>query len=645
MSYSNYSCYSILEIVGSEYHKNIESSFPNTNFQILLHFLQKISSIIFIIVYIFYFLHKKKLIGLHRMYNETVFHYLDGIIEELIEETKECTTPYYHMALKLHKKKISKEVEEIDNNQFHHSEKISRSLTTNNFNSDFMNPNKNKQMPIPNFNRSKTNFNILVFLEKDSEELLNNTNKENKNQEFELKNSNNWRQTTENQFLNEENYFIEVNPDKIIKDVASNNSESRSKRRDLNLNPSLDIYRNFYICNLYECCCECCCDYWSQNIFKHLYSIYLNFKQKTFLFFILNSKKFCFYVIYVGIFFQIALRNTFSIFLSDCLQSKMGDYFLFLFGIFSLMDIFLGAIFFFSNVFLISFLSTRREFLAINPSNKQARGRIIYYHLNKGIIYGLLHLIFQLALKMIYFFKRPFYEVYEGSDTAIFSLLKFSFLFFFIVHNYTNWKRTGLIKEDCDILKFQNRYFAIQNTFLKFLPHQTNFLKFIKCYLKGKKVMPSSSSSFESFETPLATTSEIKKKQDFLKSFERDLEMHLRYVKLQLHEQLSIVERQKFKRILRNRGIHPIIQLCIIIYVVGISFVYIVVCELCLLKINNDYEFSDSIFSIIYLVVFLLNVNEFTIMPLLFKYCLQKKYYLDFEGVEQQQWFQGDSEE
>jgi len=342
----------------------------------------------------------------------------------------------------------------------------------------------------------------------------------------------------------------------------------------------------------------------------------------------------CFYFIIVGVFFEMALRNAFSIIVSDCLRIKLGNYFTITFIIFTIVDFVCGAAFFFSNVFLFSFLSTRREFLAVNPSDKRIRGRIIFYHLSKAFLYGFLHLVFQMFFRAISLFFRPFYEVDEGWDTAIFSLLKNSFLFSFILYNYSNWKSTVLIQEDCDILKFQNRYFAIQNTFLKFLPNQNTLLKFIKLYFRGKN---RSADSFMNVDTQRNNKELVQKsinsikKLSFLKNLNKDLEMNLFYLKIQLNEQLNIVEKQKFKRILRNRGLYPMIQVIVIYFMFFSSFLYIVICCACLIKLKTQFDYSDTIYHLLYLAIFILNISEITVIPLMFKYSLEQRFYLDYD--------------
>ena len=366
----------------------------------------------------------------------------------------------------------------------------------------------------------------------------------------------------------------------------SNNAISKDSLV-FNLNPSLDIYRNYYICNCYECCCDCCCNCWFQYFFDRVNRIYLKCKLRLFVNLIKHVKSLCFCFIIVGVSFEISFRNAFAILVSDCLQNQLGGYFSIVFTLFTVTDLLLGALFFFATVFLISFLTTRREFLAVNPNDKKTRGRMVFYHLNKGFTYGIFHLCFQMVFKIIFLFERPFYEVDEGSDTAIFSLLKYTFLFLFIMHNYHNWKSTVLIQDDCDVLKFQNRYFTIQNTFLKFVPNQKSLLRFLKYYVYGKSVSSSSILEFDSPGVNVRKSSGNNETKDLVRNFSKDLEMNLCYVKLQLEEQLGIVDRQKFRRILKNQGMYPIFQLAVIYFLLLTSGIYMVVAGICLINLNT----------------------------------------------------------
>lgn len=398
-----------------------------------------------------------------------------------------------------------------------------------------------------------------------------------------------------------------------------------------NLNPSLDIYRNYYICNCYECCCDCCCDCWFQYFFDRVSRIYLSCKLRLLIALIKHVKSLCFCFIIVGVSFEISFRNAFAILVSDCLQNRLGGYFSILFTLFTVTDLLLGALFFFATVFLISFLTTRREFLAVNPNDKKTRGRMVFYHLNKGFTYGIFHFCFQMVFKIIFLFERPFYEVDEGSDTAIFALLKYTFLFLFITHNYHNWKSTVLIQDDCDILKFQNRYFAIQNTFLKFVPNQKSLLRFLKYHLYGKS--PSSSSILEFGSTNMRKYSGS---NELVQDLAKDLEMNLWNVKLQLEEQLGIVDRQKFRRILKNRGMYPIFQLAVIYFLLITSGIYMVVAGICLITLNTLICLSEPGYRVLYFVIFLLNLSEFTVIPIMFKYSLRRRHYLDLEGENEE---------
>jgi len=633
----------MIQIIGSEYHYGMDNIMPDQDLRIFLHFFQKILSLFLIVIYSLYFLQKKNAHGVHQMLNETVFHYLDGILEELIEDVKESTSIFYNQAYKAYKKQMTDQ--DLDSNEkefFSHSDNGSKTLYPRKYPSHSIHISSNmtkthRKRVSKDMLRSKTNYSLhgleIIQPKRSREEFIFNDG-EREIRFYNTKGDANVLEFEDKKMLDE----IEEQPVLQLEPPSVENSEPKIKKNEsfvFNLNPSLDIYRNFYICSCYECCCECCCNCWFELFFDKLSRIYLKFKQQILISLIIHSKTLCFCFIIVGVSFEISLRNAFAILVSDCLENKLNGYFIILFALFTIMDLFLGAVFFSANVFLISFLTTRREFLAVNPSDKKTRGRMIFYHLNKAFTYGFFHFIFQMVFKIIFIFKRPFYEVDEGSDTALFALLKYTFLFLFIMHNYHNWKSTVLIQDDCDILKFQNRYFTIQNTFLKFVPNQKTLLRFLKLYIYGKNL---SSSSIMNSDSPRSLRSNSFSGPDFVQNLSKDLEMNLCNVKLQLDEQLNIVDKQKFRRILKNRGVYPILQLIIIYFLLVSSFIYMMVASVCLVSLNvKDYQFIDPIYRLLYISIFILNISEFTLIPILFKYSLKRKYYLDFEG--ENSWF------
>ena len=632
MSHVHMSCANMIHILGAEYHYHLSSRMPNTDLKLFFHFFQKIFSIFLLVIYFLYFYRTRKQVGLKKMMDETVFHYLDGISDELVEEVNESTSIFYDRALKQYKKRIH-EIEKHQENTdlLYNNEESTRINNRKKYSSPSLFLKKPKKKHVF---RSKTNYSLYSIIDykprmSARHEFISN------NEDIDIISDN-----------KKSSFCIEMDHERIIEKIYEkpelNDYKGKLEHietRASSLNPALDIYRNFYICNCYECCCECCCDCWFQYIFYVFYSVYQRFKQKTLLFLINNAKKLCFIFIIAGVFFEMTLRNSTAILVSDCLERHIHAFFKIFIVIFSLVDLISSASFSFAIVFLVSFLCTRREFLKVNPRDKQARGRMIFYHLNKALVYGVLHLVFQLIYRTIFLYQRPFYELDEGSDTVIFCLLKYSFLFLFIVHNYHNWKRTILIQEDCDILKFQNRYFAIQNIFLKFLPNEKTLLKFLKFYIYGKN---RSNSSFMSDDTPRAeNTTPVN--SNIINDFVKDLDMNLCYVKLQLNEQLNIIEKQKFKRILRNRGLYPTIQLIIVYVLLITSAMNMVIGSIILIRENTEYEYSEGMYSMIYFCIFIFNIIECTLFPLMFKYTLKRSYYLDFEEETQQQWLEDEN--
>lgn len=447
-----------------------------------------------------------------------------------------------------------------------------------------------------------------------------------------------------------ENYYSENSKQNIskINEFTKINDINKTKIVEINIdniNNDNNFQNPIYICNFYECCCECCCEWWFQNILKRISMIYFRIKKKTMIYLITNAKKNCFLFITIGMFYDTSLINVFSIMIGKCIFEKTQPYFYILLAIFTIIEIFASAFYFYANVFLISFISTRREFMKIDPSDKITRGRLLYYHINKAIIYAFFHFSFELLFKIIFLFKRPFYEVNEGSDTSIFWLLKYSFFLFFIIHRYSNWKDTTLIQEDCEILKFQNRYYTLQNVFLKFLPKPKILFKILKKTDSNLTKENSSINSINQIESNSPNFIEKTNEKDVVKNeegfheFRIEVDNILKKTKNEINNELNIIEKQKFKRILRNRGLLPVIPIILIYVLLGQCILYIGVCIFSLIDQNYEkLQLEKNYYISPFIIVFILNISEFTLIPILACFTLKRKYFFDFEGETVNSW-------
>ena len=242
-----------------------------------------------------------------------------------------------------------------------------------------------------------------------------------------------------------------------------------------------DFYEAKYLCNCYECCCECC-----PNSF--LTKIILPIKKKLFEnpylkaqeFLMKHCKILCYFCISIAPFFDYPIQNVSSILISGCLYEKTQNYFDILYITYSIFEVSTSSLFFFACIFITSFISTKRELLEIQSSDKISRGYLVYYHVKKAFIFSVFHFILQLVLKGIFLFTPSFFSSIMGNDSILFCLVKNTFYFCFIISKYPNFRNINLIQHDDHVLKSQFKYFNIQNLLIKYLPKAENLYQSLK---------------------------------------------------------------------------------------------------------------------------------------------------------------------
>lgn len=376
-----------------------------------------------------------------------------------------------------------------------------------------------------------------------------------------------------------------------------NNPTTINKSNNEIYNRGIDYYEPLYLCDCYDCFFECCPSYIKQHLITPLIQYFSSQKLKLSNFLMQNSKILCYITIYLAPFVENPLVNISSILISDCLHYKTDQYFILLYILYSLIGVILSSLYFFSWVFITSFISTKKEFIEIHKSNKISRGILVYYHVKKAFIFTSFHFLIELALKAIFFFKNNYNSTKVGNDMIIFSLLENTFYLCFIIAKYPNFRNYNLIKDDDYLLKSQYKYFLLQNFLIKYLP-------------KADIVYNS-----------------IKNEQDL----EQVLDEVLVESKENLKSELKIIEAQKFRAILRNRGVSPLISIGLMWYMMIDSFLSVFIVSVYLIRLNINNYIPDAILEICHILLSLLNILQFLLFPWLIINALELKALFEYE--------------
>jgi hypothetical protein len=115
-------------------------------------------------------------------------------------------------------------------------------------------------------------------------------------------------------------------------------------------------------------------------------------------------------------------------------------------------------------------------------------------------------------------------------------------------------------------------------------------------------------------------------------SIKEELQKKLNNAKIELNSTLCIIEKQKFKRILRNKGTFTFTPKILVYVFIFHCLIYITVCVVSLLEKNLEIVINTNFYNVILVFVFLLNISEFTLIPMLVCFTLRRKYYFDYQG-------------
>ena len=379
-----------------------------------------------------------------------------------------------------------------------------------------------------------------------------------------------------------------------------------------------------YICKFYDCCCECFCTLWVTNIYENcILKLIMIISKKMQEIFHKNLKILCFYVLMLGAFIYIPLRNILSFLLNDCNQKNYDrNTFIALLISFNVIDILAESLAVVLYMFMISFLSTQAEFLKVYLFDKTYRVRLIYFHLKKALFYGLFNLIFKILYKMSFLYQCPFEDAMESPFTAGWLIFKNIYLLLSI--KFFNSIMIDAIDQDCRILRAHAQYFSIQSHLLKSIPQAEDIYALIKKQVKNNE-KSSFSNKLLNFEH-LENVNIYEFERFDISILQNKLIKKCGQLKKLLFEDLTIIEQQKFKNVLRNNGylkFLPRILTILICFDLLMTIIYSIIFILIYgkyMQINHLGQFIGIGYSVI-------SLFESSMIPFLIYYCLKKSTF------------------
>jgi len=431
--------------------------------------------------------------------------------------------------------------------------------------------------------------------------------------------------------------------------------ESSMKRHTFDEQNDFEIAKETYIFNFHECFCECLCEFWLKKIYqKYVLSFFKAIHQKATKLIHKHLMFLCFYGLMVGGFFYYPLRNIGSFFVNECNREAMNneEFFWFLRGFFSILDLICGALSLVLFLFTISFLGTKNEFLKSYLFDKGYRARFIYFHFKKAWIFGFLYIFFKVLYKIGFFYD---FSLTDGLDSQM-SLIYFIFIDIFLLSNIKlqNGFSTAPIDQDCSLLRAHAKYFAIQNCLLHGMPRARDVYEIIKKEAKGtlvkKKKNPMAigrkSRFFIEKEDSFLFDNKTEKKpilsflnnKDEVKLNVLEEKLTKKCIKLgkNLNEQLTIIERQRFKNLTKSKGFAQFLP----VFLFGLMTLDIVLTTIfsifILIKLYNPSLYLLQMVRISRVGCTLISIFECSGMPILIFYCLKKRAFFEAIGYGEQ---------
>ena len=404
-------------------------------------------------------------------------------------------------------------------------------------------------------------------------------------------------------------------------------------------NEGEDDDKEIIICNCYQCFCECLCKCWIERIYKPYISYFFLFLfNKVKRAFLRNIKAFSFYFLMIGIFIYNPLRNILSFFVNACNKDSYDiDQLYFYIILINFIDLICGSLGLMSFFFMISFINTQREFIKVYLFDRTYRARLIYFHLKKAIIFGLIHFLLKLSYKLALLFQVPTDDLIDTPYAAPWLMFKNVFLLLSV--DFYNSMFIAGVEQDCRTIRAQAQYFIIQNNLIKSLPladkvymilkkeiNETTFSN-IKHIYEGNinKDFPSCTKKINESSTDTETD------KININRFSEKIVRKCKKLHKSLIDELSIIDNQRFQNVLRNRGYLRYLPRIFTILMAIVSSLVIFFADIILLKIFN---FDTDLTNLIYFAGVGYSIISFiqcSLFPVLIYYCLKKTTFFNMK--------------
>ena len=371
-----------------------------------------------------------------------------------------------------------------------------------------------------------------------------------------------------------------------------------------------------FIFDFYDCCCECCCICWLQ-IFIPIIGFFKKFFNKISLKILKNSKYIGIFFVIFGNFFVLQIIFVFDFLQSDCLLESIPSKNLRFFVI-SLRILFifiLQSSFFFSMIFIISMISTKHELLKFPQNFPEKRALLLFYHMKKALIFAFLALILKIILIII--FSESFHESNDFSiPDNFYKLWKNCFLILLI--RFLDSKNPNILSEGDKFVKNEQKYYAMKNNLLKYLPSSQSILESFK-----GKINSNNNNAFNNENNKKILNLMQNKCEEISKIAGESLEMDMK-----------LINEQNYKQIFRNRGDNPIIPVIFVYYMLIDCMLSIIVSLgifFCVwLNSKNSTNFIGLVLIFSYLNE-IIRILEFILLPWLIYKTLMKITLFGFE--------------
>lgn len=182
------------------------------------------------------------------------------------------------------------------------------------------------------------------------------------------------------------------------------------------------------------------------------------------------SRHLLYHVVVFGFFIFTPLQYVFSFLLSQCLESDVA------LGMYCILDVVTSTAAFFVLIFMISFISARRELLSLHIKDIKGRAFLFHYHFKKAQIFSIFFFFIKMLLMAIS--ERVFLNISLDSVSKVFYLGQG--IFFLLMIRRSHSRKRIQINCNCAFLKEESKYFQIHNFMYKHRPNFTKLMVFEK---------------------------------------------------------------------------------------------------------------------------------------------------------------------